>query len=286
MEKARGFQKNIYLCFIDYAKAFDCVDHNKLWKILQEVGIPDHLTCFLINLYVGHIRLVKAMVFPVVLCRGESWTIKRAKCWRIDAFDLWCWRRLLRVPCTARRSNQSILKEISPEYSFQGLMLKLKLQYFGHLMWRNWLTGKNPDAGKDWRQEEKEKGMMEDEIVGWHHWLDGHEFKQALGVGDGQGSLECCSPWGCKELERTEQLNNNNNIYVYICGMFHSRNVTDEYRRLLAFKKDTPDLCVSPNQQIPTLAHNFSHNGAWEWREEWSCSQTQITSSWSRSFSS
>ena len=68
MEKARGFQKNIYLCFIDYAKAFDCVDHNKPWKILQEVEIPDHLTCFMINLYVGHVRLVKAMVFPVVLC--------------------------------------------------------------------------------------------------------------------------------------------------------------------------------------------------------------------------
>ena len=80
------------------------------------------------------VRLVKAMVFPVVMYGCESWTIKKAECLRIDAFELWFWRRLLRVPWTARRSNQSILKEISPEYSLEGLMLKLKLQYFGHLM--------------------------------------------------------------------------------------------------------------------------------------------------------
>ena len=82
------------------------------------------------------VRLVKAMVFPVVMYACESWTIKKAECRRIDAFELWCWRRLLRVPWTARRSNQSILKEISPEYSLEGLMLKLKLQYFDHLMRR------------------------------------------------------------------------------------------------------------------------------------------------------
>ena len=82
------------------------------------------------------VRLVKAMVFPVLMYGCESWTIKKAECWRIDAFELWCWRKLLRVPWTARRSNQSILKEISPEYSLEGLMLKLKLQYFGHPMWR------------------------------------------------------------------------------------------------------------------------------------------------------
>ena len=82
------------------------------------------------------VRLVKAMVFPVVMCGCESWTIKKAQCQRIDAFELWCWRRLLRVPWRARRSNQSILKRISPEYSLEGLMLKLKFQYFGHLMWR------------------------------------------------------------------------------------------------------------------------------------------------------
>ena len=82
------------------------------------------------------VHLVKAMVFPVAMYECESWTINKAECWGIDAFELWCWRRLLRVPWTARRSNQSILKEISPEYLLQGLMLKLKLQYFGHLMWR------------------------------------------------------------------------------------------------------------------------------------------------------
>ena len=82
------------------------------------------------------VRQVKAMVFPVVMYGCESWTIKKAECWRIDAFKLWCWKRLLRVPWTARRPNQSVLKEISPEYSLEGLMLKLKLQYFGHLMWR------------------------------------------------------------------------------------------------------------------------------------------------------
>ena len=111
------------------------------------------------------------------------------------------------VPWAARRSNQSILKEINPEYSLEGLMLKLKLQYFGHLMQRaDWLTGKDCDAGKDWRQEEK--GTTEDEMVGWHHWLNGHEFKQAPGDGEGQGSLACCSPWGCKESDMTEWLNN------------------------------------------------------------------------------
>ena len=150
--------------------------------------------------------LVKAMVFPVVMYGCESWTIKKAECWRIDAFELWCWRRLLRVPWTAKRSNQSVLKEISPEYSLEGLMLKLKLQCFGYLMWRTDSgSGKDPDPGKDWRQEEK--GTTEDEMVVWHHWLDWHEFEQAPGIGDGQGSLACCSPWGLKELDMTERLN-------------------------------------------------------------------------------
>ena len=108
-------------------------------------------------------------VWMLELDYKEDW------CQGIDAFELWCWRRLLRVPWTARRSNQSILKEISPGCSLEGLMLKLKLQYFGYLMRRNWLIGKDPDAGKDWRQEEK--GMTEDEMVGWHHWLNGHEFE-------------------------------------------------------------------------------------------------------------
>ena len=92
--------------------------------------------------------LVKAMVFPVVMYGCESWTVKKAECQRIDAFELWCWRRLLRVPWTARRSNQSILKKISPESSLEGLMLKLKLQYFGHLMRRTDSFEKTPMLGK------------------------------------------------------------------------------------------------------------------------------------------
>ena len=111
------------------------------------------------------VHTVKTMVFPVVMYRFESWTIKKFEHQRIDAFKLWCWRRLLRVPWTARRANQSILKEINPEYSLEGLMLKLKLQYFGHLMRRAESLEKT-DAEKDCRQE---KGMIEDETVGWHH---------------------------------------------------------------------------------------------------------------------
>ena len=109
------------------------------------------------------VHIVKAMVFPVVMYGCESWTIKKAKCQRIDAFELWCWRRLLRVPWTARKSNQSILKEMSPEYSLERRMLKLKLQSFGHLICRADSSGKDPNAGKDWRQGEK--GTTEDEVM-------------------------------------------------------------------------------------------------------------------------
>ena len=120
------------------------------------------------------VRLVKAMVFPVVMYGCESWTVKKAECRRIDAFELWCWRRLLRVPWTARRSNQSILKEISPGCSLEGLMLRLKLQYFGHLM-RRVDSLEKTDAGRDWGQEEK--GTTEDEMAGRHHRLDGRAFE-------------------------------------------------------------------------------------------------------------
>ena len=118
------------------------------------------------------VHLVKAMVFPVVMYGCESWTLKTAEHQRIDAFEVWCWRRLLRVPWTTRRSKQSVLKEISPGCSLEGLMLKLKLQYFGHLMRRADSFEKNPDARKDWGQEEK--GTTEDDMVGWHHGLNGH----------------------------------------------------------------------------------------------------------------
>jgi len=118
--------------------------------------------------------LVKAMVFPVVMYGCESWTMKKAKHQRIDAFELWCWRKLLRVPWPARRSNQSILKEVSPEYSLKELMLKLKLQYLGHLIQRtNWF-----EKILMLRKSECRRGRgRQDDMVGWHHKLNGHEFK-------------------------------------------------------------------------------------------------------------
>ena len=164
--------------------------------------------------------LVKAMVFPVVMYGCESWTVKKAKRWRIDVFELWCWRGLLRVLWTARRSNQSVLKEISPGCSLEGLMLKLKLQYFGYLM-QSWLIGKDSDAGRDWGQEEK--GTTEDEMAGWYHRLNEHEFEWTLGVGDGQGGLACCNSWGCKELAMTELLNWTELMYVNVIYVHRRR---------------------------------------------------------------
>ena len=117
------------------------------------------------------VHLLKAVIFPVVMYWCESWTIKKAECRRIDAFELWCWRRLLRVCWTARSSNQSILKEISPEYSFGRTDAEAEAPVLWSLDVKNWLIGKSPDAGKDWRQEEK--GMTENEMVGWHHQHDG-----------------------------------------------------------------------------------------------------------------
>ena len=122
--------------------------------------------------FANNVHLVKAMVFLVVMYGCESWTIKKAERQRIDDFELWCWRRCLRVPWTARRSNQSIQKHISPEGRTDAEAETL-------IFWppdvKNWLIGKDSDAGKDWRQEEKQ--MTEDEVAGWHHWLNGHEFE-------------------------------------------------------------------------------------------------------------
>ena len=150
------------------------------------------------------VRLVKAMVFPVVMYGCESWTIKKAESQQIAAFEPWCWRRFLRVAWTARRSNQFILKEISSGFSLKGLMLKLKRQYFGHLMWKVDSLEKT-DAGKDWGQEEK--GTTEDEMAGWHHWHDGRESQWTPRVGDGQGGLACCDSWGLKESDTAEWVN-------------------------------------------------------------------------------
>ena len=129
--------------------------------------------------------------------RCESWTIKKAEHWRIDAFELWCWRGLLRAPWTASS------KEINPEYSLVGQMLKLKLQILWPSDVKSWLIRKDLDAGKDWRQEEK--WIAEGGMVGWHHLLNGHEFEQVPGDGEGQGSLACCSPWGHKESDMSYQ---------------------------------------------------------------------------------
>ena len=127
--------------------------------------------------------------------------MKKAKRRSIDAFELWCWRRLLRVPWTARRSNQSILKEINPEYSLEGLMLKVKLQYLGHLMGRADSLEQTRMLGKT--EGRRSRGLQEDEIVGWHHGFNGHEFKQTQGDSDGHRSLARSSSWGCKESDKT-----------------------------------------------------------------------------------
>ena len=133
------------------------------------------------------------------------------ECQRLDSFELWLWRRLLKVPWAAWRSNQPILKEINPEYLLEGLMLKWNLQYFGHLVQRA-DSLERTDVRKDWKQ--KVKGTLEDELFGQHHWLSGRELEQTLGDNEGQGSLECYSPWGCKESDTTGWLNNNN-VYIY-----------------------------------------------------------------------
>ena len=133
--------------------------------------------------------IVEAMVFPVVIYGCESRTIKKAEHWKIDIFELWCWRRLLRVPWTARRSNQSWI-----------LIGRTDAEAEAPILWpldvKNWLIGKDPDAGKNWGQEEK--GATEDEVVGWHHWLNEHEFEQTPGDSGEQRRLACCSSWVAK----------------------------------------------------------------------------------------
>ena len=145
--------------------------------------------------------------------RYESWTIKKAERWRIDAFEVWCWRTL-ESPLASKE-----IKPVNPRghrsWIFNG---RADVEAEAQLLWppdvKSQLIGKDSDAGKDWGQEEK--GATEDEMVGWHHRLNGHEFEQTPGDSEGQGSLGCCSPWGCKELDMTERLNKN--IQVHHCN--------------------------------------------------------------------
>ena len=139
------------------------------------------------------------------MCGCESWTIKKAEHRRIDAFELRCWRRLLRVPLFCKE-----IQPVNPKWNQSWIFIgRTDAEAKAPIFWppdaKNWLIGKDPDAGKDWRQEEKR--MTEDEMDGCHHWLDGHEFEQAMEVGDGQGGLACYSSWGHQELDMTEWLN-------------------------------------------------------------------------------
>ena len=169
--------------------------HHQMCKRHRRLSSSKKRRCLLEGVHL----VIQYIVSPIVLYRCESWTIKEAECWRIEAFKLWYWRRLLRVSWTAR-SNQSVLKEISPEYLLEGLMLKLKLQYFGDLMWGANSLEKTMMLGKIEGRRRLGQGMR---------WLDGiidstgHEFEQAPGDGDGLRSLACYSPWGHKESDTT-----------------------------------------------------------------------------------
>ena len=150
--------------------------------------------------------LVKATVLPVVRYRCKSLSIKKAEHWRTDAFELWCSKeKTLESPLDCKE-----IKPVHPKGNQSWIFIgRADAEAEAPILWqsvvKSWLIWKDPDAGQDWRQEEK--GASEDEIVGWHHRLNGQEFEQALGVGDGQGGMVCCSSWGCKESDTTERLN-------------------------------------------------------------------------------
>ena len=170
--------------------------------------------------------LVKAMVFPVIMYGCESWTVKKAEHWRIDAFELSCWRKPSRVPWTARRSNQSILKEIIPGISLEGMMLKLKLQYFGHLMWRVDSLEKTVMLGGIWGRRRRGRQRMT--------WPD-----DITDLMDGQGGLACCNSWSCKELDTTEWLNwteySSKNKTFNGCRIFHYKFVCHKFFELIPY---------------------------------------------------
>ena len=152
------------------------------------------------------VHLVKAMVFPVVMYGCESWTIKKAEHWRIGAFWTVVLEKTLESPLDCKEI-QPVNPKGNQSWIFTGMTdAEAETPILGPPDVKNWLIGKDPDAGKYWEQEEKE--TTENEMVGWHHQLDGHEFEQAPGDGEGQGGLACCSPWNRKQSDTTEQLNN------------------------------------------------------------------------------
>ena len=155
------------------------------------------------------------MVFPIVVYGCESWIVKKAGSWRMDAFEVWCWRWLLKVPLDCKKTKPVDPKGNQP-WIFTG---KTDAKVEAPILWppnvKSWLVRKDPDAGKDWRKEEK--GMTEDEMVGWHHWLEGRKFEQALGECEGQGNLACYNPQGCKESDMPEWLNNSNMLCEWPC---------------------------------------------------------------------
>ena len=144
------------------------------------------------------------MVFPVVMYGCESWTVKKAEHWRIDAFELWYLRKLLRVPWECKEIQPVHSEGDKPWDFFRRNDAKAETPVLWPPHVKSWLTGKDSDAGRDWGQEEK--GTTEDEMAGWHHWLDGCESQWTPGVGDGQGGLACCDSWGRKESDMTERL--------------------------------------------------------------------------------
>ena len=158
------------------------------------------------------VHLVKAMVFPVVKYGCESWAIKKAEHQRTDTFELWCWRRLL-SPLDCKEIKTVNPKGNQPCMFIGRIDAEVEAPLFLPPDVKNWLIRKDLDVRKDTRQEEK--GTTEDKMVGLHHQLNGHEFEQTLGDGDGQGSLVCCSPWGCKESDTTEQVNNNTELNTF-----------------------------------------------------------------------
>ena len=162
------------------------------------------------------VHRVKAMVFPVVMYGCESWTIKKAEHRRIDAFELWCWEKTLESPLDCKE-----IQPVHPKGDQCWVFIeRTDVETETPILWlshaKSWLIGKDPDAGKYWGQEEK--GKTEDEMVGWHHRLDGDGFGWTLGVGDGQGGLACCGSWGCKESDMTEQLNWTELNWIYEWG--------------------------------------------------------------------